>query len=424
MVTKISSGSSLYGVLAYNQIKVDDQKASVLFTNRMIEPQDGTYDLSICMRSFEAYLLANIKTEKPILHISINPDPKDILTDDQLSSIAQEYMQKMGYGDQPFIVYKHEDIDRKHIHVVSLRVDETGKSIKDSFEHRRSMTACRELEQKYGLVPADQKQRQESAALKAVDYEKGDIKHQVANVIRPVAQEYHFLSLKEFKALLSFYNVHVEEVRGEIKGKPYRGLVYSALNDHGEKVGNPFKSSLFGKSVGIESLEKRIEKSVEIIKQKGLKERSKRFITSALKSHPDRISFEKELTKNGISVLFRENENGRIYGVTFIDHEQKVVFNGSRLGKEFSANVFNERFGGDLATSKNYKADLNTLPDKEHQTAKSENSPSSRGWIEDRIESAGSLFSIFLPESDGHTGDNHPIGRRRKKKKRRFGRQL
>ena len=127
--------SSLYGVLAYNQIKVDDQKASVLFTNRMIEPQDGTYDMGICMRSFEPYLLANNKTEKPILHISINPDPKDILTDEQLSSIAQEYMQKMGYGDQPFIVYKHEDIDRKHIHVVSLRVDETGKSIKDSFEH-------------------------------------------------------------------------------------------------------------------------------------------------------------------------------------------------------------------------------------------------------------------------------------------------
>ncbi len=424
MVTKISSGSSLYGVLAYNQIKVDDQKASVIFTNRMIEPQDGTYDLSICMRSFEPYLLANIKTEKPVLHISINPDPKDILTDERLSSIAQDYMQKMGYGDQPFIVYKHEDIDRKHIHIVSLRVDETGKSIKDSFEHRRSMAVCRELEQKYGLVPADQKQRKESAALKAVDYEKDDLKQQVANVIRPIAQDYYFLSLKEYKALLSFYNVHVEEVRGEVKGRSYRGAVYSALNEQGQKVGNPFKSSLFGKSVGNEALESRIEKSVEIIKQKGLKERSKKIIASVMKSHQDRISFEKELAGNRISVLFRENENGRIYGVTFIDHEQKVVFNGSRLGKEFSANVFNERFGGDQATSKNYIADLNTLPDKEHKTPKSENSPSSHGRVEDGIESAGSLFSIFLPEPVGHAGDSHPIGRRRKKKKRRFGRQI
>lgn len=424
MVTKISSGSLLYGVLAYNQIKVDDQKASVLFTNRMIEPQDGIYDIGNYMHSFEPYLLANIKTEKPILHISINPDPKDILTDEQLSSIAQEYMQKMGYGDQPFIVYKHEDIDRKHIHIVSLRVDETGKSIKDSFEHRRSMTACRELEQKYGLVPATKKQHQGGLPLKPVTYEDGDVKHQIANVIRSVSQGYHFLSLKEYKALLSFYKVNVEEVRGEVKDRSYRGLVYSALNDQGEKVGNPFKSSLFGKSVGIEALEKRIEKSVEIIKQKGLKERSKKVIASVMKSPHDRISFEKELAKNGITALFRENEQGRIYGTTFIDHEQKVVFNGSHLGKDFSANVFNERLGGEQAESKNYKADLNTLPDKEQQTEKSENSPSSHSWLEDRIESTGSLFSVLLPEPDGHTADNHLAILKRKKKRRRFGRQI
>ena len=99
MVAKISSGSSVYGVLSYNQEKVDDEHAKVLFTNRMIEPKDGNYDIGICMRSFEPYLLANIKTEKPALHISINPDPKDKLSDEQLSDIAQEYMQKMGYGD-------------------------------------------------------------------------------------------------------------------------------------------------------------------------------------------------------------------------------------------------------------------------------------------------------------------------------------
>jgi hypothetical protein len=113
----------------------------------------------------------------------------------------------MGYGEQPFIVYKHEDIERKHIHIVSLRVDEQGKKINDNFEHRRSMTACRELEQKYGLVPADQKQKQENLPLKKVDYKKGDVKHQIANVIRPIVKDYHFLSLKEYKALLSLYNV-------------------------------------------------------------------------------------------------------------------------------------------------------------------------------------------------------------------------
>lgn len=415
MVTKISSGSLLYGVLAYNQIKVDERLAKVILTNRMIEPKDGEYNIDICFRSFAPYLLANQRTEKPVLHISINPDPKDNLSEEQLSEIAQTYMDKMGYGDQPFIVYKHEDIDRHHIHIVSLRVDENGKKLDHNFEYKRSMDICRELELKYGLVPADQKQRRESAPLKAVDYEKGDVKRQVANVIRPVAQGYHFLSLKEYKALLSFYNVHVEEVRGEIKGKPYRGLVYSALNSKREKVGNPLNASSFGKSVGIEALEKRIEKSIEIIKQKGLKEGSKKVITSAMESHSDRISFEKELTKNGITVLFRENEQGRIYGATFIDHEQKAVFNGSRLGKEFSANVFNDLFQVPHTKQEAGKEPFTSEDEQFESSVRQPNDPESI---------IGSLFSVFIPETGGHNGDSHPLVRKRKKKKRRYGRQI
>jgi len=344
MIAKIGSGNTLYGTLSYNQIKVDENHAKVIFTNRIIENTDGDFDIHSCLQSFEPYLLANKRTEKPVLHISINPDPKDKLSDEQLSEIAQTYMQKMGYGNQPFIVYKHEDIERRHIHIVSLRVDENGKKIDHNFERRRSMDICRELEQKYGLVPADQKQRQTGLPLKKVEYEKGDVKHQIAGVIRQVAKDYYFQSLKEYKSLLSLYNIGVEEVRGEIRDKAYKGLIYSALNNKGENVGNPFKSSLFGKSVGIDSLEKRTLKSAEIIKSKGLKERSKKVITAAMRTTNNRADFEKALEKQGISVLFRENEQGRIYGATFIDHEQKCVFNGSRLGKEFSANVFNEKY--------------------------------------------------------------------------------
>ena len=196
----MSSSNTLYGALAYNQNKVDDKHAKVIFTNRIIEPADGNYDIHTCLQSFEPYIFANKRTEKPVLHVSLNPDPKDKLSDEQLSEIAQEYMQKMDYGDQPFIVYKHEDIARKHIHIVSLRVDENGKKIDHNFEHRRSMDVCRELEQKYTLIPADQKQRQDGLPLKPVNYGEGDVKHQIANIIRSIARDYHFLSLKEYKA--------------------------------------------------------------------------------------------------------------------------------------------------------------------------------------------------------------------------------
>jgi hypothetical protein len=346
MIAKISSSNNLYGALAYNQNKLDKQHAQVIFTNKMIEPKEGNFDIPCCLQSFENYLLSNRRTEKPVIHISLNPDPKDVLSDEHLSEIAQTYMQKMGYGDQPFIVYKHEDIERRHIHIVSVRVDENGRKIDHNFERRRSMAVCRELEQKYGLIPADKKQRQEGLPLKSVRYDDGDVKHQIANVIRPIAGNWHFQSLKEYKALLKLYNIGMEEVKGEINDKQYKGLIYSALNDKGEKIGNPFKSSLFGKSVGIEALEKRIEKSTEIIKNKGLKERSKQVIAAAMRTTNNRVDFEKALEKQGMSALFRTNDDGRIYGATFIDHQQKIVFNGSRLGKEFSANVFNDLFNG------------------------------------------------------------------------------
>jgi len=369
MVAKISSSNNLYGTLAYNQTKVDKDKAKVIYAANMKDPEDGIYSMETCLKSFESRLKSNHRTEKPVLHLSLNPDPKDSLTDEQLSEIAQTYMQKMGYGEQPFIVYKHEDIERQHIHIVSLRVDAEGKKINDKFERRRSMDVCRELEQKYGLVAADKKQRQDVLPLKKVDYEKGDIKHQMANVIRPITKEWYFQSFNEYKTLLSLYNIGVEEVKGVISsscgGSPEGeggrdlgvvGLSYSALNAKGERVGSQLKSSLFGKEAGLEALNKRYVKSKETIKDRGLKERSKKIISEALLNCKSRPELEIALEKQNISAIFRENEQGRIYGATFIDHEQKCIFNGSSLGKEFSANVFNDLFNGkDIKDDKIFK---------------------------------------------------------------------
>ena len=93
MIAKISHGGSLYGVLAYNQIKVDELHADVLFGNRIIEPPgDNPYTIEHISRSFGDYLTANRKTEKPILHISLNPDPKDCVSEEQFIKLAEQYM--------------------------------------------------------------------------------------------------------------------------------------------------------------------------------------------------------------------------------------------------------------------------------------------------------------------------------------------
>ncbi|MFK2194317.1 conjugal transfer protein MobB [Bacteroides fragilis] len=352
MVAKISTGSSMFGALAYNQNKVDNEDAKVLFSNRMLLNEDGNFSIGECMRSFEMQMPVQLSTKKPIVHISINPHPEDVLSDQQLADIAQEYMQKLGYGNQPYLVYKHEDIDRHHIHIVGLRVDENGKPLNDKFEHRRSKQITRELEKKYNLHPAEKKERTERPELKKVDYAAGDVKHQIGNAVKGACYGYRFQSFGEYKVLLACYNVYAEEVKGEINGTPYQGIVYSAMNDKGEKVGNPVKASRIGKSVGYEALERRMQKSGEVIKDKNLKEHTRRTVAAVMKTADNRRELERQLKQKGIDVLFRQNDSGRIYGVTFIDHNNRVVLNGSRLGKEFSANVFNETYSADTHSQK------------------------------------------------------------------------
>ncbi len=103
MLAKISSGKSVYGVLAYNKIKVDNEQANMLYSQKMFGSMDGKFSVQDCMDSFYPYLVNNNKTEKVVFHASLNPDPKDKLSDEQLSKIAQWYMDKLGYGNQPIL---------------------------------------------------------------------------------------------------------------------------------------------------------------------------------------------------------------------------------------------------------------------------------------------------------------------------------
>ena len=345
MVAKISYGSSLFGALAYNGEKVNEGVAKILETNKVFCSADGTHDIAACMQDFLAYMPSLIHTQKPIIHISLNPHPDDKITDEQFSAIAQEYIEKMGYGNQPFVVYKHEDIDRHHLHIVTLAVDERGKKINDGNNFYTSTRILKELEQKYGLIPAQMRKEKEVFRLQKVCYGDGEnLKKQLVSVIRPAAKFYHCPSFKEYRALLSTYNICVEEVKGEMYGKPYNGLVYFATDDKGKKVGNPFKASLFGKAVGYEALQKSFKASKEKLKEKHLVPKTKEVVDGALRRSATKEDFRTNLHHKGIDVLFRENEQGRLYGITFIDQNNGCVVNGSRLGKELSTNAVAEWF--------------------------------------------------------------------------------
>ncbi|MEA4809379.1 hypothetical protein SDC9_25947 [bioreactor metagenome] len=422
MVAKISHGSNLYGALSYNQEKVDEGLGKVLVTNLVIEPADGAFNASACMQNFERFMPSHITTKKPVIHISLNPHPDDKLTDEQLSEIGREYMERLGYGSQPYMIFKHEDIDRQHIHIVGSRVQPDGRPVPDKMEKRRSAAIVEDLERRYNLNPAKGQKQGAAWQLAPVNVSQGNLKKQVANVIKPLSEMYRFQTLGEYRALLSLYNIGVEEIKGENKGKPYQGLVYSALDDEGNRVGKPLKSSLFGKALGIEALEAKFGTSKETIKADGIAGQTRATVSTSLESSRTESEFRAALREKGIDLVLRRNDEGRIFGATFIDHNRRAVLNGSRLGKEFSANVLNERFADNSS-----REDLQTQSPKQTDNVQQKEQPATgkqqqaeHSTVKD---AAGSLLSVLTPEAGGQD-NNQPTIKRKKKKKRRYGRQL
>jgi len=415
MIAKINTGQSLYGALAYNQEKVDEGLGKVLATNLVCEPKDGQFSVSDCAMDFARWLPSSehLPTKKPVIHISLNPHPDDKLTDNQLTDIGREYMERLGYGGQPYLIFKHEDVGRDHIHIVSLRVDCEGKLIKDNFEHKRSKEITELLEKKYGLIPAQGQKQPELWQLSPVDPAQGNLKKQISAVIKSLAAMYKFQSLGEYRALLSMYNIGLEEVKGEVRGKPYRGLVYSALDKNGNKVGTPLKSSLFGKSVGYDGLENHMGKSGKEIKQQGLRERMRMTVSGIVNAFCSESELRAKLQAVNIDLVVRRNDQGRIYGVTFIDHNDRCVFNGSRLGKEFSANVFNDRFGGQQ----------HDLADLQKTVQPDDTSQIEKTTASDIGDAVSGLFAFLLPESTSNPDENNHLLKKKRKKKRRYGRQ-
>ena len=314
--------------------------------NKIILPADGQIDIGRIAENFRAFMPMTGRTKKPVLHISLNPHPDDKLTDQDFEILAREYLDKLGFGEQPFIIYKHMDIDRHHIHIVTVNVNEQGKRLNQDFLFRRSKKITTELEEKYNLHKAQREKITPDMPIKKVD-PNGDIKRQVANAVKMVGMRYKFQTLGEYNTVLSLYNIKCEQTDGRVNGREYHGLVYFATDDNGKTIANPFKASRLGKFASRTAIDSRFEKAKDKIDV----DPTKRKVADVLAGATDKEYFTAKLKAQNIDVVFRYTDEGRIYGVTFIDHNTMTVLNGSRLGKQFSANALNERFNNPQPTN-------------------------------------------------------------------------
>lgn len=325
-----------------SSLQINKEDGRVLATNKIFNDGSGKINIHRVFEDFKSRMPAHITTEKPMMHISLNPHPDDRLSEDQYTQLAREYMEKMGFGEMPYIIVKHQDIERHHIHIVALRVKPDGTPISDQNNFYHSKDICRELEKKYGLKPAERQRITPNMPITKLD-PNGDIKRQVASIVKMVGMRWKYQSIGELNAILSLYNIRCEQTDGRVNGREYHGLVYFALDDNGNTIAQPFKASRLGKFASRTAIDNCFERAKDKVDIRP----TKKNVSDAVIAAVGKEDFIAILKEKGIDLVLRYTAEGRIYGATFIDHNTMTVLNGSRLGKEFSANAFERWFNGD-----------------------------------------------------------------------------
>ena len=281
------------------------------------------------------------------LHISLNFHNSDMLSKEKIAEIADEYMHKIGFGEQPYLVYQHHDSGHPHLHIVTTNIKADGKRI-DTFNIGRNQSekARQELELKYKLIQAAGRRitaEEIRPISQKIQYGKSETKRAITNVLDHVLKNYKYSSLPELNAVLKMYNVIAD--RGSENSRIYQnnGLVYRVLDEKGNKIGVPIKSSAIYSKPGLKFLELKFHEN-ESAKQQ-YKQRLKNAIDVALSRKPGSSlsSLMDALKRENINAVLRQNKEGFIYGITYVDFKTKCVFNGSDLGKEYSATALMER---------------------------------------------------------------------------------
>lgn len=348
MVARIVSGKSIRGALNYNEKKITEGTAHFLGAENYLKSSEllNYADKLFCLQH-RAKLNERVKTN--CLHISLNFETSEKLTDKKNQEIARDYMEGIGFKDQPYLVYRHQDAAHPHCHIVTTNIDVKGERISlHNLGRDLSEKVRQEIEIKYGLIKASGRGKEEEIPtpdlnkLKQADYGKDETKKIITQIVNTVVQKYNYSSLAELNAVLARFNVMAD--RGNEKSAMFtqRGLLYRIIDEKGNQLGVPIKASRIAGKYTLDKLEQLFVQHKP--KRKILAASLKSRIDVVLKNAINEKAFETSLAKDKIDIIYRTAKTGQVYGITFIDHGTRAVFNGSELGKRYSAKAIQESF--------------------------------------------------------------------------------
>ena len=407
----------MLGALNYNENKVREGKAQCIAEN-VFGARVDQLSFAAKQKRFDDQMRLNRRSKTNVVHISLNFAIGEKLSNEKLTQIAANYMEGIGFGNQPYLVYNHFDAAHPHVHILTTSIQSNGKRIPlHNLGRVQSEKAREEVEQLFSLTKASGRKLSDDVfvdmrTLDAAKYGKSETKAAISKIVRSVTRSYKYTSIPELNAVLKQFNVIADRGNEGTRMFEKKGLVYSTLDEKGNKVGVPIKaSSIYGKPT-LPNLEKqfklnealrmphkaRIQKAIQGVFNKG--------------ARPTVSDFVARLSKENIVPVFRQNESGRVYGLTFIDNQTRVVFNGSDLGKEYSAKSLLERLDGSIpAPQKTAPENLPSIPGRY--------SPNAQGRSSSFDSSMEFIKELMDPEKVNQAIEPSLVRRRRRKRRRR-----
>ncbi len=236
MVIKIHQACSTQNALFYNERKVVQHKATFYHSRNTPEINPFLGDKNARHRIFKEIEDHNTRVQKKGLHISVNPTVGDLvrLGDAGIRTEIDNLMVHLGYGNQPYLVYKHADLERVHFHIVSTRIDcETGKKIKDNYEKEKTQRFIKGLEEKYQLTKDD---NPEKLNFRFSNSSK-DLKQNLENLFGQLNRMDFITSKEMYDQALGLFQVEVR--------KAGRGHLVFVTDENGNPIRHPVKISDF-----------------------------------------------------------------------------------------------------------------------------------------------------------------------------------
>jgi hypothetical protein len=417
MVAKITTPHSILRVLNYNEKKVQKGAAECIYAgNFLLDAKELNFYNKLF--TFKHRTELNQRATTNMLHISLNFDPTEKLSQEKLISIASAYIQKIGFAAQPFLVYQHHDAGHPHVHIITTSILENGKRINTfNIGKNQSEIARKEIEIQFNLIKASGRKSDKELALQPlapqkIKYGFTETKRSITNVLDEVINHYKYTSIPELNAILKLYNLIAD--RGSEDGRIYknRGLTYRIIDSENKKIGVPIKASSIYSKPTLNFLEQKFmdnEKTRVPDKRK-----LKTAIDWTLSKKPSGLQeFIKELQREKINVALRRNDKGFLYGISFIDHRTKSVFNGSDLGKSYSASGIRQRLINTI--------EKNDLPDergRENKLESKEQNNQMKGSIESAPKSTDLIQILLNNERNESRFPNDFLKKKRKRRKR------